>query len=87
MLQSVNAGGEVEEDPDARNGAALRRLGEALATWANPREVIVREERRVFGQPSVFVVECEQWVGEGDTIAEAADRCREALGQTIQDMP
>src|SRR3990172_12970153 len=34
-------------DPqDELDGAALRRLREALPTWANPKEVVVREETR-----------------------------------------
>ena len=76
---TVTRHADVSVAQDYLDGAALRRLREAQATWANPKEVVVREETREVFTPPVFVIECSAWIGEGATIAEAADKCREAL--------
>ena len=66
----------TQEQQDALDGAALRKLREALPAGANHVEVVIREERRKAQEPSVFVVECGECDGEGPTVADAA---REAL--------
>jgi len=60
------------KDQDALDGAALRRLREASGAW--------RVDTYVYQTGSVVVRVPGVSAAGGATIAEAADRCREALG-------
>ena len=60
---------------DLRDGAALRRLREAL-----PRAVRVQVVFDPARYSDQVVVSTPDYVALGQTLAEAADKCREALG-------
>ena len=62
---------------DELDGRALRLLREALpelSGWFDVRVTVLDN-----GTVDYFVEDADGWLGQGATIAEAADKCREAL--------
>ena len=67
----------LEDVQDRRDGASLRRLQEALT---RPSRMILRRRPANRKTTYSFGIESGGRVYYGQTVAEAADRCREALG-------
>jgi hypothetical protein len=74
-----------EQSADLRNGEALRRLREALPEGykmqVHPGIFEPAWFVDVWAGPALLPEHGHHWIGmSGATIAEAADKCREALG-------
>ena len=63
---------------DLQDGAALRRLRQAIEGWELKGITIGWEDPEAW-EPGGFTVRCSGEMYYGTTIAEAADKCREAL--------